>query len=205
MNTSSLPIRNPCARLRAFFPEPPSDMVEITLEKFVEDFQPNPGLRKLLPRRDLRAILCAVAAAAVLALGAPSLHSQTPPKVSKPAAIKSFRIVQEKDGPAVEILSTKPLVPSIQAVNNPETTRDRPPKCAADTQQKRIDVQADQISSIRANQFQENPPIARVVVDLLAARAPTPGTLPETDSSCISGRIPKNRTVRRFSHPRLRA
>ncbi len=40
-------------------------------------------------------------------------------------------------------------------------------------QQKRIDVQADQISSIRANQFQENPPIARVVVDLLAPRTYT--------------------------------
>jgi len=34
-------------------------------------------------------------------------------------------------------------------------------------------VQADQISALRADQFQENPPVARVVVDLLAPRAYT--------------------------------
>ena len=70
----------------------------------------------------------------MLVLGTPWLHSQTPVKTgakpasksavssagSKNAAIKSFRIVQEKDGPAVEILSTKPLVPSIQAISDPD-------------------------------------------------------------------------------------
>ena len=81
--------------------------------------------------------------------------------------------MQEKDGPAVEILSTKPLLPSIQAISDPDRLVIDLPNARLDTQQKRISVQADQISAIRADQFQQNPPVARVVVDLLAPRAYT--------------------------------
>ncbi len=123
----------------------------------------------------------------MLLLGAPWLRSQTPVKttaksgskpaasstVSKIAAIKSFRIVQEKDGQAVEILATKPLVPSIQAIGDPDRLVIDLPNARLETPQKRISVKADQISSIRADQFQQNPPIVRVVVDLLAPRAYT--------------------------------
>jgi hypothetical protein len=132
--------------------------------------------------------LCALLVAGILVLGAPQLHSQTPVKPGsksaassavgknvaiKIAAIKSFRIVQEKDGPAVEILSTKPLVPSIQAISDPPRLVIDLPNARLETQQKRISVQADQIRAIRADQFQQNPPVARVVVDLLAPRAYT--------------------------------
>jgi len=152
----------------------------------VKDFPPNLPFRQPWFRCRLRADLCAVLAVGLLALGAPGLHSQTPVKpgaktgsksaavpASKIAAIKSFRIVQEKDGPAVEILSTKPLVPSIQAISDPDRLVIDLPNARLDTQQKRISVQADQISAIRADQFQQNPPVARVVVDLLAPRAYT--------------------------------
>ena len=121
----------------------------------------------------------------MLVLGAPWLRSQTTVEpgvkpgskpaasLSKIAAIKSFRIVQEKDGQAVEILSTKPLIPSIQAISDPDRLVIDLPNARLETQQKRISVQADQISTIRADQFQQNPPVARVVVDLLAPRAYT--------------------------------
>ena len=79
--------------------------------------------------------------------------------------------MQEKDGQAVEILSTRPLVPSIQAITDPDRLVIDLPNAKIDTQQKRVNVQADQISSLRADQFQQNPPIARVVVDLAAPRA----------------------------------
>ena len=81
--------------------------------------------------------------------------------------------MQEKDGPAVEILSSKPLVPSIQAISDPPRLVIDLPNARLDTQQKKISVLADQISAIRADQFQQNPPVARVVVDLLAPRAYT--------------------------------
>ena len=131
--------------------------------------------------------------AGMLLLGAPWLLSQTtlsqstltqtitnpdskPPakaRSGKIAAIKSFRIVQEKDGPAVEILSTRPLAPAIQLIPDPDRLVIDLPNARLDTQQKRISVQADQISALRADQFQQNPPVARVVLDLLAPRAYT--------------------------------
>lgn len=86
------------------------------------------------------------------------------------AAVKSFRMIREPDGPAVEILSTKPLVPSIQAIGDPPRLVIDLPNARLDTRQKRFSVQADQISTLRADQFQDNPPVARVVVDLLAPR-----------------------------------
>ncbi len=166
----------------------------------MKDFPPNPRFRQPLYReptltsksttlgwdtrtRRLRADLCVVLVVGMLVLGAPSLRSQATKPESKPAAsslvaskvaaIKSFRIVQEKDGPAVEILSTRPLVPSIQAVSDPDRLVIDLPNARLETQAKRISVQADQISAIRADQFQQNPPVARVVVDLLAPRAYT--------------------------------
>ena len=81
--------------------------------------------------------------------------------------------MQEKDGPAVEILSTKPLIPSIQPLSDPPRLVIDLPNARLDTPQKRVSVQADQISTLRADQFQQNPPVARVVVDLLAPRAHT--------------------------------
>ena len=149
----------------------------------MKDVPPNLGYRQPRSRCNLRADLCAVLVVGMFGLGAPWLRSQTataaasqPPAssaVSKIAVIKSFRIVQEKDGPAVEILSTKPIVPSIQAITDPNRLVIDLPNARLETQQKRISIQADEISTLRADQFQQNPPIARVVVDLLAPRAYT--------------------------------
>jgi len=121
----------------------------------------------------------------VTLVGAQSLYAQTPAKIqpkpdsvasssaSKLAAVKSFRLVQEKDGSAVEILSTKPLVPAIQLIANPDRLVIDLPNAHLDTQQKRVDVQSDQITALRAQQFSDNPPITRVVVDLQTPRTYT--------------------------------
>ncbi len=133
---------------------------------------------------------------AVLVLGlllsaAPCLRSQTEPDSFRPApadkrmekqfsraagltkfaAIRSLRIIQEEDGPAVEILSTKPLVPSIRTVTAPDRIVIDLPNATVETPEKRINIQADEITTLRADQFQQDPPVARVVVDLLAPRA----------------------------------
>jgi hypothetical protein len=150
----------------------------------VKDFPANLAFRQPLSRCSLRADLCAVLALGMLVLGAPGLRSQTPVRpgvkpgsksaassaASKIAAIKSFRIVQEEDGPALEILSTEPLIPSIQAIGDPDRLVIDLPNARVETEQKRISVQNDQITSIRADQFQQDPPVARLVVDLLAPR-----------------------------------
>jgi hypothetical protein len=149
----------------------------------VKNVPPNLRFRQSRSGCNLRADLCAVLVVGLLGLGAPRLRSQTTTApgsrpstssaVSKIAVIKSFRIVQEKEGPAVEILSTRPLIPSIQAISDPDRLVIDLPNARLETQQKRISVQADQISTLRADQFQQNPPVARVVVDLLAPRAYT--------------------------------
>ena len=113
-------------------------------------------------------------AAFVLATPWARAQSNVRPSASPPAisVVKSFRIVQEKDGPAVEILSTKPLLPSIQAIDNPARLVIDLPNARLEAP-KRIRVQADQITTLRGDQFQANPPVARIVLDLEAHRTYT--------------------------------
>ena len=160
----------------------------------MKNFPPNPASRQPRFRHDWLADLRAdwrtlFAVGMLLLAGSPCLLSQTPVQpVAKPApkpaasavaskiaadkiaVIKSFRIVQEKDGPAVEILSTKPLVPSIRAIAGPDRLVIDLPNARLEALHKRISVEADRIAAIRADQFQQDPPVARVVVDLLAPR-----------------------------------
>jgi hypothetical protein len=86
--------------------------------------------------------------------------------------VNSVRVVIERGVPALEILSTRPAVPSIQFLNSP-------PRLVIDLlhahmglPHKPIDLPQDlkqqNIRGIRAEQFQNDPPIARIVLDLLA-------------------------------------
>lgn len=79
-------------------------------------------------------------------------------------------MVQEKDGPAVEILSTRPLVPEIRLIDHPPRLVIDLPNAVLDTPQKKFKIQADQISTLRGDQFQANPAVARIVIDLEAPR-----------------------------------
>ena len=106
------------------------------------------------------------------AAAASNRTSATAP-AAKIALIKSFRIIQEKTGPALEILATHPMIPAIQQINDPTRLVIDLTNARLDTQQKRLSVQADQISAVRADQFQANPPVARIVLDLLAPRTYT--------------------------------
>ncbi len=141
----------------------------------MKDFPSNFASRQRLLRRPFHRCLGALLLLATLTVSAqqPSPKTVIKGHYDPIASVKSFRIVQEKDGPAVEILSTKPLVPAIQAITDPDRLVIDLPNARLDAQQKRIVVQADQITSIRADQFQQSPPITRVVVDLAAPRAYT--------------------------------
>jgi len=139
----------------------------------VKCFRPNPDF-------EWRARKCARTAvplgfvACLLAALVAGAHAQAPAPGSAPnAVVKSFRIIQEKDGPAVEILSTRPLIPSIRELSDPARLVIDLPNARLESRVKRISVQADQISTLRADQFQENPAVARIVVDLLVARSYT--------------------------------
>jgi hypothetical protein len=113
----------------------------------------------------------------LLAVVVPGALPQNPARGANPKTTSSkpeitvvtgVRVVVERGVPAVEILSTHPAVPSIQFLNSP-------PRLVIDLlhaqiglKEKRIEVQQENILGIRAEQFQNDPPIARIVLDLLA-------------------------------------
>jgi hypothetical protein len=98
--------------------------------------------------------------------------SKSSPIKSDITTITSVRVVVERGVPAIEILSTQPAVPSIQFL-------DSPPRLVIDllhaqlglkeTKEDKSEVKPPNILGIRSEQFQKEPPVARVVVDLLAA------------------------------------
>lgn len=116
---------------------------------------------------------CGVVAGALLIgvlLAAPS-PAQSSPQLpasgeSRFSILYSVRAVPERDGPVVEIISSRPVVPTISKLDNPARLVIDLPNSRLGWAKKRIDIRSAEIEDIRLNQFQENPPVARIVVDL---------------------------------------
>jgi len=113
-----------------------------------------------LPRSCYQAILLLMAVA-MTAVGG---RSQTP--ANEVTRIRSVRVISGSDGPAIEIITTRPITPTITTLKNPSRlVIDLPDSLLIPRTS--IDYRSDQIQGIRANQFQNSPPISRVVVDLV--------------------------------------
>ncbi len=83
------------------------------------------------------------------------------------AIIRGVKVEAEQDGPAVEIVSNRPLVPAIQKIDGPPRLVIDLPNANVSLRRKRFAVRSEQISAVRVDQFQNTPPITRVVVDML--------------------------------------
>ena len=92
---------------------------------------------------------------------------RTPPPV---VIIRSVKVIPEKDGPIIEIVSNRPISPVINKLDGPLRLVIDLPNASMSTRRRRIDYRDEGIGGIRFDQFQENPPIARIVVDLLKSR-----------------------------------
>ena len=112
-------------------------------------------------------------AATVLLLAFPTpVFSQAPPSqktslAKPPAVVTSVRIVQERGVPCVEVVSTQPVTPTVQMLDSPPRLVIDLPNTEMGLKRKRIPVLKENILTIRAEQYQIEPAITRIVVDLL--------------------------------------
>jgi hypothetical protein len=90
------------------------------------------------------------------------------PAVPQTAVVTSVRVVHDRGVPALEVLSTRPVVPSIQLLKSPPRLVIDLTQARLGLERKRIPVLQENILAIRTEQFQNDPPVTRIVLDLLA-------------------------------------
>lgn len=83
------------------------------------------------------------------------------------AVISSVRMVHDRGAPALEVVSTHPVVPAIHLLDSPPRLVIDLSNARMGLQRKRIPVQRENILTIRTEQYQIEPPVTRIVLDLL--------------------------------------
>jgi len=85
----------------------------------------------------------------------------------EPAIVTSVRIVQERGVPAVEIVTSHPVLPTIRMLDSPPRLVIDLANARIGLTRKRTPVLQEDLLTIRAEQYQNDPPITRIVLDLL--------------------------------------
>jgi hypothetical protein len=122
-----------------------------------------------LPRPGIQFVVIALLAALVVTKASSQDTRIQNASSSKPevAVVSGVRIVQDRGVPALEVVSTRPVVPAIQALDSPPRLVMDLPNARMGMTRKRIPVLQENILTIRTEQYQIEPPIVRIVLDLL--------------------------------------
>ena len=107
---------------------------------------------------------CGLLLASLLAGSARAAEPQSHP--GRQIEISSVRVVPGDSGPVIEVASNRPLNPKLQTVEGPLRLVIDLPGAVLNTKRSKIPFRNEQIKAVRVNQYQNNPPVARVVVDL---------------------------------------
>lgn len=82
------------------------------------------------------------------------------------ALLRSVRVLLEPEHPAIEITASRPITPAIKVLEKPlRLVIDLDDSLVSDS--KWIRVNSKQVSGMRVSQFRTNPPVVRIVLDLL--------------------------------------
>ena len=107
--------------------------------------------------------------AALVAAEAPAQNAGQPQAIParEPAIVTSVRVVQDRGVPAVEIITSHPILPTIQVLDSPPRLVIDLANARIGQTRKRTPVLQENMLTLRAEQFQNEPPIVRIVLDLL--------------------------------------
>ena len=83
-----------------------------------------------------------------------------------PALLRSVKVILDPDEPAVEINATRPMVPTIKLYETPKRLVIDLKKSYV-SESKWVRVHSPQLSGMRVSQFKTDPPVVRIVLDLL--------------------------------------
>jgi hypothetical protein len=104
--------------------------------------------------------------AAALAVSAEAVAQGDTPSHAPAADVQSVMVVPGDNGPVVQIVSSSPLTPRLQVLEGPPRLVIDLPGAKLTTARRRIPFRNEQIKGIRIDQYQSEPPVVRVVVDL---------------------------------------
>jgi AMIN domain len=123
-----------------------------------------------LPRIGCQFVWVSLLAATLGAsVGLAQTPDDPPPHQGPPAVLQSVKMISDAEGPALEIISNQPPDSSIEFLDTPPRLVIDLPHTKVLVPLKRLEVGSEQIRTVRINQFQQAPPVARVVVDLVHA------------------------------------
>ena len=115
----------------------------------------------------VRAQCCAAVLAALVAMSAEAVaQADSASRRSPVADVQSVMVVPGDNGPVVQIVSSRPLTPSLQTVEGPLRLVIDLPNSRLVTNRRRIPFRNEQIKGIRVDQYQSDPAVVRIVVDL---------------------------------------